>query len=102
MSLDRVELPANSMWRNTPVYRTDDGTVVFGLRRMVVLQDPSDQLFVVTGPMVGRLDLISQLFYETPELWWVLAEVNNLVDPMTQVVNGLRLRVPVKARIEQQ
>lgn len=61
---------------------------------VAVPSSPSDTYFTVTEAMAGRLDLISYEFYQTPELWWLLAEVNDIFFPPEEVVVGLMLRVP--------
>ena len=59
-----------------------------------VLPSPADNYYTVTAPFEGRLDLISYRYYNTPELWWVLAEVNGLFFVPEDVVVGLILRIP--------
>jgi hypothetical protein len=93
-----VSLPAYSMFSNTPVYEVK-GDIVFGLLRDPVIASPTDQLYVVTQAGEKRLDLVSSLFYGTSHLWWVLALVNNLVDPLVGVSVGTELRIPTKQRL---
>lgn len=98
MAGQRIELPPYSMWATTPVYEVD-GDIVFGLMADVVVPDVSDTLFVVPSAGVSRLDLLSQEFYGTAELWWVLARVNNLQDPLMGVPVSTTIRVPTKERL---
>lgn len=52
-----------------------------------------DNYHVVKEKEVNRLDLISNLYYGTPNYWWMIAQANNLIDPL--VVNkGTMLRIP--------
>jgi nucleoid-associated protein YgaU len=37
-----------------------------------------EKFHIVTKDDIHRLDLISWKYYSTPELWWVIAEVNNI------------------------
>jgi hypothetical protein len=98
MAGQRIELPAYSMFATTPVYEVD-GNVVFGLMKDVIVPDPSDELFVVPQAAVNRLDLVSNEFYGTPQLWWVIARVNNVLDPLVGLPQGTTIRVPTKARL---
>jgi hypothetical protein len=98
MAGQRIELPAYSMFATTPVYDVD-GDIVFGLMADVVVPDLSDQLFVVPLAGVNRLDLISDEFYGTPSLWWVIARVNNVQDAIVAVPVGTVIRVPTKDRL---
>jgi hypothetical protein len=99
-STQRVTLTAYSMFADTPVYAVDD-SLIFGLLRDPVIQDPSDQLYVVTQPGRRRLDAISSLFYSTSHLWWVIALVNRINDPLLGVPFGTELRIPTKQRLSE-
>jgi len=98
MAGQRIELPAYSMFATTPVYDVA-GDIVFGLMADVVVPDLSDQLFVVPLAGVNRLDLISDEFYGTPSLWWVIARVNNIQDALVAVPVGTTIRIPTKDRL---
>lgn len=98
MAGQRVELPAFSMFATTPVYDSD-GEVVFGLMKDVIIQDASDELYTVPPGGVNRLDAISNKFYGTPALWWVIARVNNVLDPLFGVALNSQIRIPTKARL---
>lgn len=41
----------------------------------------------------NRLDIISNIYYGTPSLYWAIAMANNIIDPMI-VVKGTVLRIP--------
>jgi len=41
-----------------------------------------------------RPDLISNLFYDTPSLWWLILQVNNLDDPFEGLNTGDRIVIP--------
>lgn len=52
-----------------------------------------DNYHVVKEKEVNRLDIISNLYYGTPNNWWMIALANNMIDPL--VVNkGTMLRIP--------
>lgn len=102
----RVELVPYSMFGATPAYQVQaqvDGATktvaVFGLRRSAVVPDPSDILFTVPTGGGGRLDLISQKFYNTPELWWAIARCNPSIDPMVGPNIGDVIAIPTKLRL---
>jgi hypothetical protein len=86
------------MFIDTPVYDVS-GTTVFGLRREVIPPDPSDRIITITQQLQSRLDLLSGEIYGTVNLWWILAEANQMVDPWTEVSAGTKLRVPLKDRV---
>lgn len=41
----------------------------------------------------NRLDIISNIYYGTPSLYWAIAMANNIIDPMV-IVKGTVLRIP--------
>jgi len=99
MAGQRIELTQYSMFTQTPVYELGPDAIVFGLMQPAVVPDATDEQWVVPPAGVPRLDLLSSAFYDTPHLWWVLASVNNILDPLVSVPQGTSLRVPTKERL---
>jgi hypothetical protein len=60
---------------------------------------PKDMYFTVTSGVESRLDLVSYKFYQTPELWWVLADVNQIFFPAEELTVGTVLRIPSKTTL---
>jgi nucleoid-associated protein YgaU len=95
------------MFAATPVYDgisaevegTRQKVVVFGLLVDPVVPDATDELYRVPQGGESRFDLISKKFYGVPDLWWVLALVNNIVDPLVGVTVGQNIRVPTRNRL---
>ncbi len=50
--------------------------------------------FQVNSAMEGRLDLISNKFYRTPTLWWVIGMYNGITNPVFEVSIGRKLKIP--------
>jgi hypothetical protein len=46
-----------------------------------------------TTELMDTLPLISYKFYGTIELWWLVAKVNNIVDPTIDLKIGTKIRV---------
>jgi hypothetical protein len=99
MAGQRIELTQFSMFIKTPIYDLGGGTIVFGLMQPAVVPSDSDELWPVSSVAVPRLDLLANDFYGTPQLWWVLASVNNILDPLVGVPEGTKIRVPTKERL---
>lgn len=87
------------MFTKTPVYDLGEEGIVFGLMQASIVPDNSDELWVVPPAGVPRLDLLANDFYGTPSLWWVIASVNNILDPLVSVAAGTSIRVPTKERL---
>lgn len=94
----RVELPVHTMFSVTNAYNVG-GEIVFGLLRDPVTADISDSFYTVTQGLQNRLDVVSQTVYGTPTLWWVIAMVNNIIDPALGVPINTKLRIPSRARL---
>lgn len=107
MGSTRIELPPYSMFTATPVYDgisvevegTRQKVILFGMMVDAVVPDATDEIFRVPAGGDARLDLISQKFYGVPDLWWVIALVNNIVDPLVGAPVGTNIRVPSKSRL---
>jgi len=98
MAGQRIELPPYSMFAETPVYEVGSD-IVFGLMQDVIVPDPSDDIYTVPPAGAGRLDLIADNFYGAAQLWWVIARVNTINDPLIGPQIGDRLRIPTKQRL---
>lgn len=63
--------------------------------------DSSDSTYIVENFYSGRPDLIASVFYDDPLLWWVIAQYNNILDPIAEMVTGRVLLIPTKSRLDQ-
>lgn len=41
-----------------------------------------------------RLDTLSNDYYGDPKLWWVIAQVNTIKNPLTDLKIGMLIRIP--------
>lgn len=57
-----------------------------------LLSIPTVSTYMVTDTTEYRPALISYLFYQTPDYWWILLDYNQLT--FSQVVTGTTLRIP--------
>ena len=61
--------------------------------------DSTDIIYTVENFYQGRLDLIANTFYSEPRYWWIIAQINNILDPVNEITPGRVLRIPTKERI---
>jgi nucleoid-associated protein YgaU len=95
------------MFAQTPLYEDVIAEVegqrqkvlTFGLMVDPVVPNASDILYRIPESSSLRMDLISQQFYGTPELWWAIALVNNILDPLSGLEVGKTIRVPTRDRL---
>lgn len=59
----------------------------------------TSKVFVVTDAYESNLPGIAFTLYQDPGLWWVLAMYNGIIDPIDEIVTGLKLNVPDLAAI---
>ena len=59
----------------------------------VVARTSEDSYYVVTLETENRLDMVANLFYNSPRYWWVVALANYIIDPF-DIPRGTRLRIP--------
>lgn len=59
----------------------------------------SDIIFTVDAFHKGRLDLIANIFFNEPRYWWVIAQMNNILDPVAEIFEGRQLVIPSKDRL---
>lgn len=67
--------------------------------RTIFPQDSTDTHYVIENFYAGRLDLIANAFYKEPRYWWVIAQINNILDPITETVPGRTLIIPSPERL---
>ena len=98
----RVVLPFDSPYGKTDLYQVADistgaptNTFVWGIWNPIDFP-PSDidATYRVRITDLGRLDLLAYQYYENVNLWWVIAYVNDIVDPLTDMSIGQLLRIP--------
>lgn len=91
-----------------PLNRYTNGIITFTreeqqflvLRQPLSLKEDSGDTFItITQDLTKRPDMISQLAYNTPALWWVLMEYNNISDPLFGLKTNQILRVPKINRV---
>lgn len=71
------------------------GDVLLSQREIVDIPlNSADMFHKVKLNEVGRLDLIAYNYYKNPLLWWVIAQANNIYDPIAGLEVGTLLRIP--------
>lgn len=87
-----------SRYKAFKAYMTRENVYLENPSYIEVPEHPDDTFFLVTGPYVDRLDLISHKFYNESKLWWVIAEANQIINPLEVPINSL-LRIPAKSTL---
>ena len=61
--------------------------------------DSSDQEWTIEPGFEHRLDLISLEFYNSSKYDWVISDVNNIEDPIRDIVSGKKIVIPNSAKV---
>lgn len=97
----RVRIRQNSRYVSTPLVQddTDPRNVYWGVwNRIKFLSSPGDLTFEVSAPYRNRLDLLASTYYKDPTLWWVIADTNDVDDPL-DIPIGMKLRIPAATAV---
>jgi len=89
-----------SRYNYSVLYRDKRGGDFWGTRQPIRLKrHSSDSYHQVTDADSKRIDLIAWRYYGDVRLWWVIAEVNEIGDPL-EIPVGTRLRIPSYERVQ--
>jgi hypothetical protein len=61
---------------------------------LVIPESESDIFLTIEGRFKKRIDLVSQKAYGRPDLGWVIADINNIREPLFDLTVGTELRIP--------
>ena len=68
--------------------------------RSVLQTSEDDGAYVVERRFIGRLDLIAAYTLGDARSWWIIAMLNNILDPYSEIYEGRVLYVPTKERAQ--
>lgn len=63
-------------------------------QNLIISESGQDLFFTVEGRHIQRPDLIAHEAYGRTELWWVIADINDIRQPIFDLVIGQELRIP--------
>lgn len=90
----------NTRYTNGTITKNRSGKSFLVLRKSLNLEPgDSDDFVIVPQHLTKRPDLISNLAYGTPDLWWVIYEFNGIKDPLFELQTGTVLRIPSIDRV---
>ena len=59
-----------------------------------IVESDADIIYTVSKKTKNRLDIISTMYYKTPQYWWIIAIANDIIDPLTELKEGTTIRIP--------
>jgi hypothetical protein len=89
-----MEVDYRSRYRFCRLHVTDKGAYYWGTRPPVKIPASGNDIFHrVTQAEERRIDLIAHKYYGDVRLWWIIAEANNIINPIS-LQTGRVLRIP--------
>lgn len=83
-----------SRFRQQPILQ-EGGDEFFSTFYMREYPYSSDDIYhEIKAGEEGRLDLLAYYYYQSPLLWWIIAEANNIFHPLKDVKAGAVIRIP--------
>ena len=84
----------NSRYKNIRTIQDDEGNIYHeSWVQQTVDKSSNDEYYIVTEQSENRLDIIANIYYNTPRYWWVIALANYIIDPF-DIPIGTQLRIP--------
>jgi hypothetical protein len=97
----RLRLSFDSRYQNTKLYQLSDkfgnltNEFTWGIwEPLDIPESDGDFIHFVQQKDIGRLDNLSFEYYGTPNLWWVIAHVNDIPNQLDDMFIGQRLLIP--------
>ena len=84
----------NSRYKNIRTIQDNEGNIYHeSWIQQTVDKSSNDEYYIVTEQSENRLDIIANIYYNTPRYWWVIALANYIIDPF-DIPIGTQLRIP--------
>ena len=94
------DLAVTSRYHLSVLYLDPKNGDFWGTRQPLKLRKhPSDLFHQVTDADNKRIDLIAWRYYRDVSLWWVIAEYNDIGNPL-ELQTGTVLRIPSYDRVQ--
>lgn len=97
----KIRVPFDSRYQNTKLYQLTDGKgtltneFTWGIwEPLEITPSDGDTIHFIQEKDIGRLDNLAFEFYGNPNLWWVIAHVNDITNQLDDMEVGQRLRIP--------
>lgn len=87
---------ATSRYNSTEQREDEDGNRVFKTTIYPDLDGDASEEIIIELEKGRRLDLLANEYLNDPELWWVIAEANNLGRGTLYVEAGQQIRIPTE------
>lgn len=77
-----------------------NGKIEWWERSTSFTSDDTDSEYAVENRYEGRLDKIASDFFGNPRYWWIIAQINNILDPIKEITPGRIIKIPSLQRVQ--
>lgn len=83
-------------YRNCSLLKDKDtGEVLLSTRELIdIPRHVTDRIHRVEAHEQCRFDILANKYYRNPLLWWVIAEANEVTNPLEDIPAGSLVRIP--------
>lgn len=81
-------------YSETPIVE-ESGIKFYGFWKRLPISIVDVNIITITSEYAGRWDLLAREYLGDMSLWWVIADLNNLQDPLYELREGENIIVPV-------
>lgn len=75
------------------IFTDSNGNIASSRYRRVDKNSQQYSEIITSG--IKTLDILSMENYGTPLLFWLIADMNDIIDPMIDIPSGTKLKIPV-------
>jgi len=95
-NVSNVRVGRKSYLRRCDLFEVQEGTTIFQFWAKfdsfkIAEQDGDAEHYVTSS---DRIDSLAKKYYGDSRLWWIIAEANDLEDPVSALYMGRVLRIP--------
>ncbi len=95
----KLDLPFHSRYKQTPLYLLDGKGFLGRWRPPEITLDGDEERKIVDDVHAGDLTKYADEAYGDPELFWVIAYVNQIGYPPEEVVAGMTIIIPKQEHV---
>ena len=79
--------PDGSVWNMLKLHRTDNGFIIYNPLSSIQFDIDYADLPQLKAGKIGivRWDNLSVYLYDDPSYWYILAQLNNIIDPISEI-----------------
>jgi hypothetical protein len=87
----------NSRYENSKVYFIDDSYYI-AARKLILKKEYDDNIIHIVKDN-ERIEIIADIYWKRPDLYYIICDWNNIMDPLEDLKTGMELVLPSYKKI---